>query len=293
MKYRLMCLAAMISSQLPEGRLKDWLKKFGYKRFNPLYGLPKVISKVELEDEVLLVELNNGIRLYGHRDESIRPEMKYGDPQKLGEIAQFKYFGSFLFYLSEQYAEAIYERYYQPQKGDIIVDVGASVGVFTAKAAKLVGDEGKVIAIEPESKNFGLLCKNVEANGLQNVEVIHKGVWSAKSKLKLNLAERTGGHSFYKGHCIGKFEEVEVDTLDSILRESGIRRVNFVKMDIEGAEIEALKGANETLRNDVKLAIAAYHVVDGKKTYKTIAPQLEERGFEAHVRDGIVYCQRA
>lgn len=290
MKDKLMRLAVMISSQLPEGRLKEVARRFYYKRFNPLYGLPKVIRGVKLEDKVLLVELNNGIRLYGHRDMSIRPEMKYSEPRKLGTIAPFKYFGTFLFFLSEQYVEAIYERYYQPQKGDVIVDVGANIGTFTVKAAKLVYDEGKVIAIEANSRNCDILRKNVEANGLKNVEIIHKGIWSVKSKMRLNINERIGGHSFYSSRGTGELEEVEVDTLDSILKESGIRRVDFIKMDIEGAEIEALKGMNETLRNDIKLAIAAYHMVNGKKAYKTIAPQLKEMGFEVHIRDGMVYC---
>jgi len=58
-----------------------------------------------------------------------------------------------------------------------------------------------------------------------------------------------------------------------ILKELGVRKVDFIKMDIEGAEIQALRGMERTLKeNDVRLVIAAYHEVDGKLTWKTIAP---------------------
>ncbi len=70
-------------------------------------------------------------------------------------------------------------------------------------------------------------------------------------------------------------------------------RVSIPKMDVEGAEIKALKGMKETLRdNDVKLAIVAYHKVDGITSYKIIAPWLKLERFGVHVRGGIVYGRK-
>ena len=64
-------------------------------------------------------------------------------------------------------------------------------------------------------------------------------------------------------------------------------------MDIEGAEIEALKGMEETLRNnDVKLAIASYHKVNGQPTYKTIVPMMRNMGFNSYFKDGTSYFQK-
>lgn len=196
----------------------------------------------------------------------------------------------------ERYIVSIYERYYKLRKGDIVVDAGANHGTFSVKAAKIVGNGGKVIAIEPEVNNLSILQRNIRENELGNVVIVPKGLWSRKDKLKLNLYT-TIYHAFYRHRYYemedtNRFEEVEVDTLDNILKELGVKRVDFIKMDIEGAEIEALKGMNETLENnDVKLANED-HFVNGKRTYKIIAPQLKERGFEVRKRNGIVYARK-
>jgi hypothetical protein len=88
------------------------------------------------------------------------------------------------------------------------------------------------------------------------------------------------------------FVEVEVDTLDNILKELEISKVDFVKMDIEGAEIEALKGMDGVLKGRTELAIAAYHIINRKKTFKTIIPWLEKRGFITRKVGEIVYSYK-
>lgn len=87
--------------------------------------------------------------------------------------------------------------------------------------------------------------------------------------------------------------KIKVDTMDNILKDLKIDKVDFITMDIEGAEIEALEGAKETLRNnDVKLAIASYHKIDGQPTYKTIIPMMEKIGFKSYFENGISYFER-
>ena len=86
--------------------------------------------------------------------------------------------------------------------------------------------------------------------------------------------------------------EVEVDTLDNILGELGIKKVDFIKMNIEGAEVEVLKGMEEVLKNDVRLAIAAHHSVNGKPTDETIELQLKQRGFEIYATEQTIYGWR-
>jgi FkbM family methyltransferase len=244
------------------------------------------------------VELNNGAKFYGQQVKSSYPATKYGDLEKLTKIGRLKYFNNFLITLSEQYVEGIYERYYKLNKGDIVVDAGANVGSFTVKAAEAVGKSGIVIAMEPEANSIILLRRNIEANELRNVVIIPKGVWGGVGRLRFILPPTRDGLSLYRHEMYGtrdsnEFVEVQVDTLDNILRELGIKRADFIKMDIEGAEIEALKGMNETLKdNDVKLAIAAYHTVNGKATYKTIVPWLKGKGFEVHTEGGIVYARK-
>lgn len=183
-----------------------------------------------------------------------------------------------------------YERYYKLTADDVVVDAGAGpCGVFTVFAAKAVGEGGLVIAIEPEKSRLENVKENLKINNLKNVIVVSKGLWDKRGLKKLGL-----GHYSLVWNSKKEAMEVEVDELDNILTDLHISKVSFIKMDIEGAEIQALNGMERTLKNnDVKLAIAAYHVVDGTPTYRTIVYKLEKEGFIVHENDGFVYAAKS
>ncbi len=291
---------------LPEGRFKRFLRtllprdKHYYDHL--IDDLNEIIIEAALlEDGSVLVKLNDGIIFYAQRDKEVmsrageylaRIRSRYGDNHILAKIGTFEYFGTLWRQLSEQYRDDVYQKYYKIRKGDIIVDVGAHIGTFAVRAATIVGQEGSVVAIEPEPDNLIFLRKNVQANKLHNVVIVPKAIWSSKDKLKFFIAERTGRHGLIndKDQDPNKFIEVEVDTLDNILKDVGISKIDFIKMDIEGAEIEAYQGMKETLKNNnVKLAIAAYHTHEG---WQTIAGWLSGDEFEAYVREGYVYAEK-
>lgn len=289
-----------VDNILPEGKFKEVLRKVLYGYYNYLDALSRMITEIEmLEDGSLLVELSDGVKFYAQRDKVMNDRMlkfsnrircRYGNCHVLAKIEAIEYFATLWLGLRQQYIDDIYQKYYKVKKGDIIVDLGAHIGVFAVKAAKAAVNEGMVVAIEPDIDNLRFLKKNIHANDLRNVVVVEKGVWSTKDRLKISIRCRTGTHSFLHRKDDNRFVEVEVDTLDNILRELGVKKVDFIKMDIEGAEIEAYKGMKETLNvNDAKLAIAAYHTVKGKQTYTTIAPWLGRDGFEVYVKKGIVH----
>jgi FkbM family methyltransferase len=245
-------IAGTVKDYLPESRFKDLLRSI-YRRYHNslyalnLYALNRIITKVELlEGDVLFVELDNGTKFYGPRDKVVFPAIKYGNSRKLEKIKSFEHFGSFFGALHDQYMMGINEEYFKLRQGDVVVDMGAHVGTFSIRAAQIVGADGLVIAIEPEPNNLNLLQRNIEVNGLQNVIIVGKGVWSKRGNLRFYLSEQTWQHS-----CLSQvtgsneYTEIEVDTLDNILREIGVKKVNFIKMDVEGAEIEALKGMDE------------------------------------------------
>lgn len=131
----------------------------------------------------------------------------------------------------------------------------------------MVGDKGKVIAFEPDSGNFRKLEEEIRRYHAKNVIAINKGLWSENATLKF-YEKRASTSSFFfdeKSTPRDSIEEVPVVRLDDELKEMGITKINFLKLDVEGAEIE-VEGAEETLKNnDVHLVIAAYHIVDGEK----------------------------
>lgn len=165
---------------------------------------------------------------------------------------------------------------YKLKKGDVVVDIGAFDGVFTVQASKLVGPKGCVLAFEPIEKNYNMLLENIKLNGLKNIIPIKKGLYSSEKKLRFDDA----GDASQIVESGGI--EISVTTLDKELKWLDISKINFLKMDIEGAEIETLKGCKQCLLdNDVHVAIATYHIVDGKRTAERIEEQLRELGYNA------------
>lgn len=165
------------------------------------------------------------------------------------------------------------------RSGDTVIDAGAYTGEFTVYAAKAAGPGGKVIAFEPDPSVFSRLLSNIKLNGLSNVLAINKGLWSAKTVLKFN--ESAQGGNFFKDGATDTIE-LNVSPLDDELAAHGIKKVDFIKMDVEGAEVEALKGARQTLLdNDVSLAIASYHKLNGEKSSGQVERLLKEFGYGA------------
>ncbi|MBA7692614.1 hypothetical protein ES703_101181 [subsurface metagenome] len=164
--------------------------------------------------------------------------------------------------------------------GDIVIDIGAHAGMFTVKAAKLVGDKGLVIAIEPEPRNLAILQHNIESHSLTNVKIVSKAIFNEKTTVRLYLQDLSVHHSL--SYRSGNYIEVEADSLDNIVSELGLDHVDFVKIDVEGAELEILKGAEKMLTSPgIRLSIASYHdLPDGQPQLPSIVSYLESRQFQ-------------
>ena len=160
------------------------------------------------------------------------------------------------------YSEREFRKRLVLDKG-VFVDVGANCGIYSIPLAKKLKKKGKVIAIEVEKENIKNLKKNVKLNKLKNIHVVGKGCFSKKGEKWLNLADHgTGGHSFFKSEETqqqGKKQLVKIDTLDNILKDLKIDKVDLIKLDIEGAELETLKGARQTLINSKPKLLYEFH----------------------------------
>ena len=250
-------------------------------------------------DGTLFVDIDNGIRLYDSCLHRRLPHAVSIPPQDLMRTENRQLYYRFLTTLKEIeniFINSIYDdgsRRLEP--GSVVVDAGARIGTFAARISRTLGAEGKIIAIEPEPRNFACLRKNIEANGLKNIIAIQKALWSQEQPLKIHLSGNSAAHSVHHDPFYSSTDSsvcVEADTLDRILEELGIASVDFIKMDIEGSEIEALKGMRKTLASNVQLAIAAYHPVEGQLAHAVIVPQLAQLGFSTAYADGIVHARR-
>lgn len=132
------------------------------------------------------------------------------------------------------------------QEGDVVLDIGAHVGFFVRTA--LAQGASKVIAVEPDPNSVECLKRNfpdeVKAGRLVIVEA---GAWSSRSEIALSLGNDPGWNSMTESQGTGREIVVPVLPIDDIVAELGLDKVDFIKMDIEGAEKEALRGAVNVL----------------------------------------------
>lgn len=195
-----------------------------------------------------------------------------------------------------------YYRYYSPKEGDVVYDVGGELGMETSQFSILVGDSGHVITFECLPSHVQNLLKISKTK--QNIKIVDAACWNKRQKLTFYIGA-TQGSSTAVADVRGQVQqklinedlmpiEVEADTLDSLYSQNtpGLT-INYLKMDIEGAEIEALDGAVDMLKNVNYITVAAYHIRDGTPTAEAVLKKLRECNFDCFIDDNLhVYGKR-
>jgi FkbM family methyltransferase len=180
-------------------------------------------------------------------------------------------------------------QHFKPVEGDTVIDVGANVGRYTILSSKIVGIKGRVIAIEPDPNTFQILKKNLELNKCANVTAINCAAYSEDlESLRLFCPLRDSGRSIYntvmeQRTTTEKFINVPAAKLDSIVQQDfalSEHKVNWIKIDVEGAEFEVLKGAEEILSRskDLSVLIEVHNLRDGN-FYAEIIDMLAKNNF--------------
>ncbi len=140
--------------------------------------------------------------------------------------------------------------------GMTVLDIGANLGLYAAIAAKEVGPQGKVVAIEPCAENGSYLRQTVEVNGFTNVHIAQKAIGASRGQATLFLnPDNKADHRIYGSSTTRKGVPVEVIPLDDLLDELKISRVDVIKMDVQGAEALALRGMTRCLAQNPHLQI--------------------------------------
>lgn len=170
-----------------------------------------------------------------------------------------------------------------------IVEIGANIGYYALIEAKLIRGQGYIYAFEPSPYNLNLLKRNTDLNNYHNVEIYPKAVGAMKGREKFFIASRSNLSGFIKREDMsdmygekGKDSiDVEIVKLDDFLKD---KKVDFIRMDIEGYEKEALKGLETTLNSEnvpKYLFIEIHSVLLHKKnsSAEEIIRYLEESGY--------------
>lgn len=166
------------------------------------------------------------------------------------KVLNFKVSGKVSYLFSSEYKkELLYKEILPLGEDEIIVDLGAYDGDTIREFTGVTnGSYKKIIAFEPDAKNFRKLTTKTEE--MENLELYNLGAWNKKETLFFQKKKGRNSHQAEDGI------PVEFDSVDNIVKE----KVTLLKMDIEGAELMALEGAEKTIRRDKpKLYVCAYH----------------------------------
>jgi len=149
------------------------------------------------------------------------------------------------------------------QNGDYVIDGGGCWGDTTLYFAHSVGASGRVYTFEFVPENLRILRRNLELNPclMERVEIVPNPLWNSSGE-KVNYSANGPGTSVNSDQTESSLQ-VSTMSIDDLVRDKALPRVDFIKMDIEGAELNALRGAEKTIRKfGPKLAISAYHKRD-------------------------------
>ena len=172
---------------------------------------------------------------------------------------------------------------FTPKEGDTVIDIGAHIGRYTITSSKQVGNTGRVVAIEADPENFELLKRNIALNKLTNVLTLNYAVFSTRTRMKLyeqSASAKYNSLMLARAAKTKNYVEVNADTLDNILKLNEVNQVNWIKIDVEGAEFEVLKGSSKTLSSENVSLFIEIHNIEDPSHYDNIVDFLKSRNYE-------------
>jgi FkbM family methyltransferase len=162
--------------------------------------------------------------------------------------------------------------------GSVVIDIGAHIGTHSVQMSRAVGQKGKVIAIEPQPKSFRELIVNMTLNQADNIEYFWGAAGADHSRIELSPLNihNEGGAGLGSG---GTQQFVEVIPLDSL----NLQNVSLIKIDVEGMEIEVLKGARETILREHPILLI--EIMGG------VRPELASEEMKQEIRSRIQFVE--
>jgi len=184
------------------------------------------------------------------------------------------------------FIDKIYTKHHEIHAFEVVLDIGAHVGIFSILAASKLAF---VIAVEPHPENYKWLCDNKRDKFLGNIHAFQCAASDNCYQETLSIGHNTVSHSTVAEN---KHESIVVDamTIDEIVYQSYVSRVDFIKMNCEGAELKALHGAIGTMeRFSPDIVISTGHYAD--EIYQ-LGTFLEAHGYSVDVEGKVIYATK-
>ena len=173
-------------------------------------------------------------------------------------------------------SEVFYWNDYPLAPRGVVVDLGANIGAFSLFAARTAE---KVYAFEPDSSNYAQLLKNIDVNTFSNITAAKKAVGGGSGTVTLYRALANKGSSSVVAKVSGDMEQVEMITLQEVMQQCGIDRIDLLKVDIEGSEYSLFEHASTEVLEKIDQIEMEVHSVRGKQV-RDLERRLVEAGFK-------------
>jgi len=171
-----------------------------------------------------------------------------------------------------------------PNEGGVIIEAGAFVGLKALRYAERVGASGRVIAVEIDHFNYETMCRNIAVSGLQDVVTcVHAGIWKTEGRAE-------AGNRGYQTHSLVDLDssrresvgEVETVSISGLIERFGLDRVDYLNIQVNGAEIEALDGCLRHVDRIMAYNVATGYARDGQPLHPQVRAWFAAQGIEAY-----------
>ena len=169
----------------------------------------------------------------------------------------------------DEFTREVFLPAYSIRPGDVVLDVGAGIGTEVVPFSRMVGDSGRVIAVEAHPTTYAKLERVCRANNLRNVELIHAAVMDSDATVRITDLQ---AESYLENKIGTEGVPVPAITIPGLVAKLNLDRIDFLKMNIEGAELPALRGARDVLPIVRNAAIGCHDFladVTGDESYRT------------------------
>lgn len=180
-------------------------------------------------------------------------------------------------------------------RGDVMFQVGVTRPSIIEWTLSMIGDEGKVVVIEPENRNFARISASSCLTEDPRVTLLNRAAWSRRELLMLTVSDNPvdnkiaiegilHDNDFVPDNYVAE-QEIQADTIDNVAEELGITSIDFAEIHVNGAELEVLKGMVRMLPSTHRLHIKAHALIgeDRVPLYEPIRVFLQDRGFRVVV----------
>jgi FkbM family methyltransferase len=177
---------------------------------------------------------------------------------------------------------------YRPKPGDVIIDIGAGDGSDLPAFSRAVGPNGRVVAVEAHPRTALLLERMRKWNRLHNVTIHQRAIVNRRGAVYIDDLDAHIRNAVSFSRRGNRGHEVPGLSLDELCREEGLQHIDFLKMNIEGAERHAIEGADETMRRVTHICVACHDFLaitdDSLRTKAIVVDFLQRRGFRIVTR---------